>query len=249
MAMPLRGEMMNYRLVAIQVGDLLKWDVSRNVIDRLAHSIFRFQREAFPHESITSQRAQLIYDWIMSLAKQRMDPEVRSQLLLQFCRSITPPKFKDEVEKILENAGGASGLLTKEDYTQFAARNFHPIIVEHCRDLFLQGNFFHAVFEAAKLYNKGVRIKAQSGKDGETLMMSVWGCDKGVLKVTQCSSETDANIQDGVKFLSAGLMRAIRNPTAHEPALHWPINRQDCLDILSFISFLYRKLDEAVYFV
>jgi uncharacterized protein (TIGR02391 family) len=78
-------------------------------------------------------------------------------------------------------------------------------------------------------------------------MMAVWGCDSGVLKITKCQTETDRNIQDGVKFLSAGLMRAVRNPTAHEPALDWSIEKKDCLDILSFISFLYRQLDTAVY--
>src|SRR5947209_2402063 len=51
-----------------------------------------------------------------------------------------------------------------------------------------------------------------------------------------------------VGALSAGLMSAIRNPTAHEPAVDWPISLDDCLDILSFISFLYRQLDKAVYF-
>lgn len=39
-----------------------------------------------------------------------------------------------------------------------------------------------------------------------------------------------------------------RNPTAHEPAITWLIDKQDCLDILSLISFLYRQLDKAVYF-
>ncbi|WP_222846444.1 TIGR02391 family protein [Pontiella sulfatireligans] len=72
--------------------------------------------------------------------------------------------------------------------------------------------------------------------------------NKGVLKITPCQSETDCNVQNGVKFLSAGLMQAIRNPTAHEPALDWPIEKNDCLDLLSFISFLFRKLDEAVYY-
>ncbi|MCL4520128.1 MAG: TIGR02391 family protein [Firmicutes bacterium] len=41
-------------------------------------------------------------------------------------------------------------------------------------------------------------------------------------------------------------MQAIRNPTAHEPAIQWPIDEQDCLDVLSFISFLFRKLDIAI---
>jgi uncharacterized protein (TIGR02391 family) len=78
------------------------------------------------------------------------------------------------------------------------------------------------------------------------LMLEAWGCEKGTLKVTRCESDTDRNVQDGIKFLSAGLMRAIRNPTAHEPAIDWPISEEDCLDILSFVSFLFRKLDDAV---
>jgi uncharacterized protein (TIGR02391 family) len=91
-----------------------------------------------------------------------------------------------------------------------------------------------------------VREKAGSSKDGQDLMLAVWGCEKGVLKLTRCTTDTDRSIQDGIKFLSAGLMAAIRNPTAHEPAVDWPIGRDDCLDILALISFLYRKLDGAV---
>jgi len=68
------------------------------------------------------------------------------------------------------------------------------------------------------------------------------------LKITACISDTDRNVQDGVRFLSAGLMQAIRNPTAHEPALDWPISREDCLDVLSFLSFLFRQIDKATYF-
>lgn len=79
-------------------------------------------------------------------------------------------------------------------------------------------------------------------------MMDVWGWQNGVLKVTACQTDTDKNVQDGIKFLSAGLMRAMRNPTAHEPALHWPITKQDCLDMLNFVSFLLRQLDKAVYY-
>ena len=52
-------------------------------------------------------------------------------------------------------------------------------------------------------------------------MLEVWGWDKGCLKITPCVTDTDKNVQDGVKFLSAGLMSAIRNPTAHEPAVDW----------------------------
>ena len=79
-------------------------------------------------------------------------------------------------------------------------------------------------------------------------MLQVWTPDKGTLKLTACKTETDRNVQDGVKFLSTGLMRAVRNPTSHEPALDWPIEKQDCVDLLGFVSFLFRKLDQATYY-
>lgn len=71
-------------------------------------------------------------------------------------------------------------------------------------------------------------------------------CKEAVACWLSCESETDRNVQDDVKFLAAGPMQAIRNPTAHEPAVDWPITRADCLDILSFLWFLFRKLDDAV---
>ena len=130
----------------------------------------------------------------------------------------------------------------------FAARNYHRDVVTHSRDLFVKGYLFHAVFEAAKAYNKAVQTKAESPKDGYQLMFSVWSCKNGVLKLTPCVSETDRNLQDGIMHLSVGLMQAVRNPTAHEPAVNWPIQEQDALDILGFVSFLFRQLDQAVRF-
>src|SRR3972149_4927542 len=97
---------MNYRFVATEVGDALKYETSVNQIDRLARSLFNFQREDFPHEAITSVRAQTVYDWILSLAKQEMDPKRRDELLLQFCRALTSESSRPAVERILRNAGG-----------------------------------------------------------------------------------------------------------------------------------------------
>jgi uncharacterized protein (TIGR02391 family) len=65
---------------------------------------------------------------------------------------------------------------------------------------------------------------------------------------TACVTETDRNIQDGLRFLSAGVMKLMRNPMAHEPTLEWPISKQDCLDFLGFISFLWHQLDKAQFF-
>lgn len=239
--------MANYRKIAIEVGDLLKWDVPERTIGRMATAVFRFPKDSFPNESITSVRAKAIYDWILTLASQQMSSELRDKQLAEFCLGIADDEHRDRVEGILLANGVSPSVVNKENIEALVGRDLHPEVVRHARMLFVQGHFFHAVFEAAKAYHKRVQEKAQSSRDGQDLMLAAWGCEKGVLKITPCESETDRNVQDGIKFLSAGLMRAIRNPTAHEPAVEWPISRADCLDILSFLSFLFRKLDDAVY--
>lgn len=238
----------NYRAIAIKVGDLLKYSTSVNEVNRFASAHFRFARDAFPNEAITSARAQLVHDWILSLARQSMSNDERNRLLTEFCLELAPDSLRGNVEKILIEGGVSHSVAGKQQMAEFYARSYHPIVVQHCRELFLQRNFFHAVFEACKVYNKLVKQKSQSDKDGHPLMLDVWGWEKGVLKITPCITETDKNVQEGVKFLSAGMMQAVRNPTAHEPALDWPLDEQDCLDLLSFISFLFRKLDKAVFY-
>jgi uncharacterized protein (TIGR02391 family) len=238
----------NYRLIAVQVGDAMKYATSINGINRIAGAIFPFRCENFPNNSITSSRAKLVHDWILSLASQRMGEDERNRLLKSFCDQLSgEDNLRVTVHSILQAANISLGEESK-DKKEFLQRGFHSEVIRHCQVLFVQGNYFHAVFEACKVYNKLVAEKALSSKDGEPLMMEVWGWQNGVLKVTACQTETDKNVQDGIKFLSAGLMRAMRNPTAHEPALHWPITKEDCLDMLNFVSFLLRQLDKAVYY-
>lgn len=237
---------MNYKMIAIQIGDLLKYDVAEKEVLRAAQSVFSFQCEKFPNEAgISSIRAKCIYDCVLSLAKQKMTNDERNKMLCSFLDLIVPSNHKDSVDAILHKAGI---LNQAADSTEFLRRKFHHLVTTHCKKLFLEGNYFHAVFEASKVYNSPVKEKSKSLKDGQALMLEVWAPDKGVLKLTNCVTETDKNVQDGVKFLSAGLMSAIRNPTAHEPALTWPIDKDDCLEILGFISYLFRQLDKAVYY-
>ena len=57
---------MNIELIAIELGEALKYKKSINEINRIAKAVFKFSRREFPNESISSERSLLIYDWIMS---------------------------------------------------------------------------------------------------------------------------------------------------------------------------------------
>ncbi|WP_321417843.1 TIGR02391 family protein [uncultured Methanomethylovorans sp.] len=236
----------SYRLLAIQIGDILKDSTTLKEIDRAAKSIFSFDIDHFPNDSITSQRGQRIHDWILTLAKQRMPAEERNRQLSCFLELIVLEDDKKNIFELIKKTGFT--FTEDKEISEFQNRNFHPEILKNCKPLYLDGHYFHAVFEAAKIYHQLVQEKSHNSEDGQKLMLNAWDPDKGTLKVTKCVSVTDKNVQQGIAFLSAGLMRAVRNPTAHEPAHLWPISKEECLDILSFISFLLKKLDEATYF-
>ncbi len=47
---------MNFKLVAIKLGEGLKYDTSINDIKRISSAIFDFSMKEYPHESITSSK-------------------------------------------------------------------------------------------------------------------------------------------------------------------------------------------------
>lgn len=98
---------MNIRLVATEVGDLLKYDTTLNEIDRYGRALFRFERDTFPNPAITSVRAQRIYDWILTLARQEMRPGERTALLRTFCQKVAGAKkeTRARIDVILREGG------------------------------------------------------------------------------------------------------------------------------------------------
>lgn len=237
----------NPKLAAIRVGDLLKYDTTVNEIDRIASGTFPFGRDDFPSEGITSARARRIYDWLMTLFKQKIPDEEKLQYLKTFFMVITPREKREDVSQIFRQCGIPVELERgTDDESEFDSRNFHPKVMAHARDLFLKGSYFHAVFEAVKAYNAAVKeISGLSDLDGQVLMNRAFSSQNPVICITPCKTETEKNMQDGYRFLAAGVMAAIRNPTAHEPALSFPIHKEDALDILALLSYLFRWLDKA----
>src|SRR5688572_2238402 len=107
----------NYRMIAIQVGDALKYDTTVNEVNRLAGAIFNFARQIFPNDSITSERARLIHDWVLTLAKQRLDEGERDRLVTSFCTGLATEALLPRVEQLLAAAGVAPSAAARETTT------------------------------------------------------------------------------------------------------------------------------------
>lgn len=158
-------------------------------------------------------------------------------------------KFDKSKNKVVTTGQKETSLHTSEieDIRLFHMRSFQPEVIRHAREQFHFGHYFDAVDECCKAFAKYVNVKSQLEKHGSELMGSALSL-KGPLKLNSQKTETERNEQDGLMHLCIGLMKGIRNPEEHEPQQDWKIEKEDALDILSFISYLYRKIDKTVYF-
>ena len=128
----------------------------------------------------------------------------------------------------------------------FRSRHFHDEVVKHAKRQFTDQHYFDAVDECCKAFGKHVEKKSKLDEHGFKLMSKALG-DAGSLKLNQQKTETEKNLQQGLMYMCMGLMLGIRNPIEHEPQFDYSINRQDALEILSFISYLYKQIDQCVY--
>ncbi len=133
------------------------------------------------------------------------------------------------------------------------ARGVHPDVLLYCRAELLQENYFHAVFEAMKSIAAKVRQKSGLVSDGAELITQAFALGKTplgtpgspILAINALATDTDRGEQRGFMNLLVGLFGTIRNPTAHNPKIEWPMSEQDALDILTLASLSHRKLDRA----
>jgi uncharacterized protein (TIGR02391 family) len=236
---------LNIQKIAIEIGDIIKWASSVNEINRLGQAILKVAKEIFPNNAITSIRQQEIYNWLCSTAKANLLSDERQKMIVEFCLSLAGEK-RSEVVKILDTAGVSPNILFREQLALLERQQLHPEVYKHAKGSFQYEKYAHTVLEVCKAYDKAVQAKTGISKFGRSLMQEAWSWNASNLRATTGTTDSDERFHDGLKLLSEGVMAGIRNITAHEPVLDWPIKKEDCIDILHLLSFLYRQLDKSV---
>ena len=125
----------------------------------------------------------------------------------------------------------------------FETRNIHPKLPRIVESLFDDGHYSQATFEAFKFVDKEVARLAHSSESGFKLMMAVFPETSPVLKITNCTTQTEKDEQKGYQFLFAGSILALRNPRGHNYGVR--DTPDQCLDHLVLASLLLRRLEEA----
>lgn len=149
------------------------------------------------------------------------------------------------------------------EYPNFHWRHIHPEIQIVSEKAYQNEDYYTAFQEAVKRYINTVRQNSNGfiGAD-HSMMGAVFGSEKGQCKLLSTTSgylrpsgmpfntDTLANIENGQRELSQGIITGCRNPVAHEVQIDLKqsglFNEKDCLDALSILSHLFRRLDDAI---
>lgn len=181
------------------------------------------------------------------------------------------PQIKEGVEKIVnsvvensemegEKQSEVVGMLHSliPEYAQYHWRHLHKTVRDASYNYYRNKDFYSAVDETIKRYESVTQKKSGNAQTGQALMGQVFGKDKA-LSVTENYKKRDGrgfncdtieNIEEGQKFLSMGVFAGVRNPLAHEEKIELKetglFTENDCLDMLSLLSHLFRRLDDAI---
>lgn len=124
-------------------------------------------------------------------------------------------------------------------------RGVHADVLAFCRAELLADDYFHAVQEAVKSVAEKMRRRTGLTDDGATLVDRTLGGDPPLLAINPHSTVSERSEQSGFANLVRGAFGMFRNPTAHEPRIHWAMTKADAEDLLTIVSLIHRRLDAA----
>ncbi|MCW7479457.1 TIGR02391 family protein [Leptospira bandrabouensis] len=151
----------------------------------------------------------------------------------------------DFFEKIVRKAHNLTEEEIKDEAIshQFEERNIHSFLPSKIKKLFDDGHYSQCTFESFKYLDKEIARLANLSESGYSLMMKAFSENAPLIKLNKLNSVSDKDEQQGYKFIFSGSILGIRNPRGHEYEIE--DNLDDCLDHLSFISMLLRKLEKS----
>lgn len=124
-------------------------------------------------------------------------------------------------------------------------RGVHPDVLQFCRSELLEQNYFHAVQEAVKSVAAKMRAKTGLTDDGGSLVDRALGGSPPMLAINMLSTISEKSEQTGFVNLVKGTFGMFRNTTAHEARVNWAMTKKDAEDLLTIVSMIHRRLDNA----
>ncbi len=127
-------------------------------------------------------------------------------------------------------------------------RGTHPDVLRYCTDEILTKNAFHAMLEASKSVFDKLRERTSLSTDGASRVDAALALGKSgspLLAINRLTTQTERDEQTGLANLIKGLSGMFRNPVAHDPRLKRTVTDDELLELLTMLSMVHRRLDEA----
>ncbi len=132
--------------------------------------------------------------------------------------------------------------------TELRRRGTHQAVLDYCTQELLAKDAFHATLEATKGVAQRLRDLSGHTGDGAELVDAVLARGKAgrpTLAVNRGQTETERGEQTGFANLVKGVFGLYRNPVAHDPRVRRTVTDDELLELLTTLSMVHRKLDEA----
>lgn len=209
---------------------------------------WRKKREESRDEKIQSNTGINIQNWKKTLPK-----EIEQQV------SIILGKVKaSELETVEQSNFLKAVYFIAPEYPLLHWRHLHTEIQAASNVDYKKQDYYRAFIEAVKRYINKVRVKSKSTNSTDHGMMGAEFGLKKVLQVAEKYNKPDGSkfhvdtykcIEEGQKYLSMGIVSGARNPISHEEIVDLRdsglFSEKDCLDMLSLLSHLFKRLDDA----
>lgn len=235
----------------------LNWELSETASLRefLAKSLrfiekdWRAKRKEKRKEQIREQTQVNINEWYQALP-QNILSETKAIVDRIVEESELPSDIQSETVKSLHKL--------VPEYPYYHWRYLHKEIQNVSKKAYMEEDYHKAFTETVKLYI--IRVEGLSGGSTDTtfsMMGSVFGKGKKISVTkkykrpdgTDFTPQTKQDIEEGQKFLSMGIVAGGRNPISHELVRDLRVSglfsEEDCLDALSLLSHLFRRLDNS----
>jgi len=215
--------------------------------------------------------SQINTDW-RKKRKEKKDKELKDKTGIdtkQWTETM-PDDVKENMTQIIEALGGEDALETftpiikalheiVPEYPLLHWRHLHEDVQTASKQYYIDKNYYTALLEATKKYvNETKRKSGVFDKAEKDLMGHVFSIQNKILDVVDNYKQLDGaeftcntmqNIQEGQQYLSQGLIVGSRHPISHEEINELKtsdlFSEKDCLDLLSLLSHLFKRLDNS----
>ncbi len=232
--------------------DLPKTEELREYLKKIMFELernWRERRKEVRRQKIQEKTDVNIGDWISKLPEEIRDKV--EPIMEKLDESELQESDQSQVLRLLHDLA--------PEYTYYHYRYLNKNIRDASKEGYINKNYYQAFIEAMKRYINDVRQKSGSTNSSDRNMMAeVFGRLDAFLVTSSNYKKRDGsnfniktkeNIEEGQKFMSMGVVAGGRNPVSHEEIIELSesglFSELDCLDALSLLSHLSRRLDSS----